>query len=161
MVVCLVWGADLHMAQWIPLPLTVSCSSKIQIGFTFLVPAHLGSPGKGPLNEVRLTRIVPHRGPLNGCVCVWLIHRQTDGLAPECRQWQLPTISSNSCYAQQRSPTGSMHNNNNRHVLVKTCVGSTVMQSVPVSSCPFSEYISSARRRIVDATSSTVFTTNN
>jgi len=29
-----------------PLPLTVSCSSKIQIGFTFLVPAHPGSPGK-------------------------------------------------------------------------------------------------------------------
>ena len=38
-----------------PLPLTVSCFSKMQIGFTFLVPAHLGSPGKGPLN---------------GCVCV-------------------------------------------------------------------------------------------
>ena len=33
-----------------PLPLTVSCFSKIQIGFTFLVPAHLGSPRKGPLN---------------------------------------------------------------------------------------------------------------
>ena len=28
------------------LPLTVSCFSKIQIGFTFLVPADLGSPGK-------------------------------------------------------------------------------------------------------------------
>jgi len=39
-------GADLHMAQLMPLPLTVSCSSKIQIGFTFLVPAYLGSPGK-------------------------------------------------------------------------------------------------------------------
>jgi len=36
----------LHMAQLMPLPLTVSCSSKIQIGFTFLVPAHPGSPGK-------------------------------------------------------------------------------------------------------------------
>jgi len=33
-----------------PLPLTVSCFSKIQIGFSFLVPAHLGSPGKVPLN---------------------------------------------------------------------------------------------------------------
>ena len=43
--VCLVRGADLHMAQRIPLPLTVSCSSKIQIRFTFLVPAHPGSPG--------------------------------------------------------------------------------------------------------------------
>jgi len=45
-------GADLHMAQLMPLPLTVSCFSKIQIGFTFLGPAHLGSPGKGPLNGV-------------------------------------------------------------------------------------------------------------
>jgi len=33
-----------------PLPLTVSCFSEIQIGFTFLVPANIGSPGKGPLN---------------------------------------------------------------------------------------------------------------
>ena len=45
MVICLERGADLHMAQRIPLPLTVSCFSKIQIGFTFLVLAHLGSPG--------------------------------------------------------------------------------------------------------------------
>ena len=44
------------MSQLMPLPLTVSCFSKIQIGFTFLVPAHLGSPGK--------------KGPLNGCACV-------------------------------------------------------------------------------------------
>ena len=43
MVVCLEQVADLHMAQLMPLPLTVS---KIQIGFTFLVPAHLGSPGQ-------------------------------------------------------------------------------------------------------------------
>jgi len=43
---CLEQGADLHMAQLMPLPLTVSCFSKIQIGSTFLVPAHLGSPGK-------------------------------------------------------------------------------------------------------------------
>ena len=39
MVICVERGADLHMAQLMPLPLTVSCSSKIQIGFTFLVPA--------------------------------------------------------------------------------------------------------------------------
>jgi len=45
-VICLERGADLHMAQLMPLPLTVCCFSKIQIGFTFLVPAHLGSPGK-------------------------------------------------------------------------------------------------------------------
>ena len=44
MVVCLVRGADLHMAQLMPLPLTVSCFSKIQIGFTFLVLAYPDSP---------------------------------------------------------------------------------------------------------------------
>ena len=43
-VICLERGADLHMAQL--MPLTVSCFSKIQIGFTFLVPAHPGSPGQ-------------------------------------------------------------------------------------------------------------------
>jgi len=45
-VICLERGANLHMAQLMPLPLTVSCYSKIQISFTFLVPAHPGSPGK-------------------------------------------------------------------------------------------------------------------
>ena len=46
MVICLERGADLHMVQLMLLPLTVSCSSKIQIGFTFLVPAYPGCPGK-------------------------------------------------------------------------------------------------------------------
>jgi len=55
-VICLERGADLHMAQLMPLPLTVSCFSRIQIGFTFLVMAHLGSPGKGAVKRV--------------CVCV-------------------------------------------------------------------------------------------
>ena len=57
------------MAQLMLLPLTVSCFSKIQIGFTFLVPADLGSPGKGPLNW---------------CVCVCVCHSmycvRADGL---------------------------------------------------------------------------------
>ena len=52
MVVCLEQGADLHMAQLMPLPLTVSCFSKIQIGFTFLVPTHLVSPGKRAIKRV-------------------------------------------------------------------------------------------------------------
>ena len=62
MVICLEQGADLHMAQLIPLPLTVSCFSKIQIGFTFLVPAHPGSPGKGAVKRVCVCVCV--------CVCV-------------------------------------------------------------------------------------------
>jgi len=45
-VICLERGADLHMAQLMAMPLTVSCFIKIQIGFTFLVPAHPGCPGK-------------------------------------------------------------------------------------------------------------------
>jgi len=44
-VICLEQGADLHMAQLMPLPLTVSCFSKIQIVFTFLVLAQSGSLG--------------------------------------------------------------------------------------------------------------------
>ena len=55
MVICLKQGADLHTAQLMPLPLTVSCFSKIQIGFTFLVLAHLGSPGKGAVKRVCLS----------------------------------------------------------------------------------------------------------
>ena len=64
-VICLEQGADLHMAQLIPPPLTVSCFSKIQIGFTFLVPAHPGSPGQRAVKRVcvyRLTRVVPEKG---------------------------------------------------------------------------------------------------
>ena len=52
MVICLDLGADLHMTQLMSLPLTVSCFSKIQIGFTCLVPAHLGSPGKRAVKRV-------------------------------------------------------------------------------------------------------------
>jgi len=55
-VICLERGADLHMVQRMPLPLTVSCFSKIQIGFTFLVPAYPGSPGLRAIKRV--------------CVCV-------------------------------------------------------------------------------------------
>ena len=58
MVICLERDADLHVAQLMPLPLTVSCFSKIQIGFTFLVPAHLGSPRKRAVKRV--------------CVCVYI-----------------------------------------------------------------------------------------
>ena len=53
----------LHMAQRISLPLTVSCFSKIQVGFTFLVP----------------TQVVPDKGPLNGCVCVCVCYSRLIG----------------------------------------------------------------------------------
>jgi len=56
-VICLERGAGLHMVQLMPLPLTVSCFSKIRIGFTFLVAAHPGSPGQRAIKRV--------------CVCVF------------------------------------------------------------------------------------------
>jgi len=49
---CLGRYAGLHMVQLMPLLPTVSCFSKIQIGFTFLVPAHLGSPGQRAVKRV-------------------------------------------------------------------------------------------------------------
>jgi len=52
-VICLKRGADLHIDQ---LMITVSCFSKIQIGFTFLVSAHPGSLGQRAVKRV--------------CVCV-------------------------------------------------------------------------------------------
>jgi len=52
MVICLELGADLHYAQLMLLPLTVSCFSEIQTGFTFLVAVHLGSPGKRAVKRV-------------------------------------------------------------------------------------------------------------
>ena len=57
-VICLERGADLHTAQLMPLPVKIS-SSKIQIGFTFLVPAYPGSPGQRALNGM--------------CVCVAVV----------------------------------------------------------------------------------------
>ena len=52
MVICLERDADLHTVQLMPLLLTVSCFSKIQIGFTFLVLAFLGSRGKRAVKRV-------------------------------------------------------------------------------------------------------------
>ena len=65
-VICLEQGADLHMAQLMPLPLTVSCFSKIQTGFTFLVLAHPGSPGQRAIKQVSV------------CVCVCTTESASD-----------------------------------------------------------------------------------
>jgi len=56
----------MHMFQLMPLPLTVSCFSKIQIGFAFLVLAHLGSPGKRAVKRVCV------------CVCVRTVERMQE-----------------------------------------------------------------------------------
>jgi len=62
-VICLERVAHLHMAQLMPLPLTVSCFCEIQIGFTFLVPAHPGSPRQRVVKRV--------------CVCVCCVISMT------------------------------------------------------------------------------------
>ena len=61
MVICLERVANLHTVQLIPLPLTVSCFSEVQIGFTFLVPDYPGSPGKKVVKWM--------------CVCVCVLGR--------------------------------------------------------------------------------------
>ena len=68
MVICLERGADLHMAQLMPLQLNVSCFSKIQIGFTFLVPAHPGSPGQRAVKRVCVCVCVCVRACVRACV---------------------------------------------------------------------------------------------
>jgi len=82
-------GADLHMAQLMPLPLTVSCFSKIQIGFTFLVPAHPGSPGQKAVKRM--------------CVCFFLSKNIQLGLAdpnnvpgPVCTE-PIPLLDATRC----------------------------------------------------------------
>jgi len=83
-VICLERGADLHVAQVMPLPLTVSCFSKIHIGFTFLVPAHPGSRGQRAVKRVCV------------CVCVtyllsstYLPRRSNKEIKHKCTQYNL------------------------------------------------------------------------
>ena len=71
MVVCLQRGADLHMAQLMLQSLNVSCFSKIQIGFIFLVLAHPGSPGKRAVKRVCVCAIrLANGGLIGNFVCL-------------------------------------------------------------------------------------------
>ena len=86
MVICLEQGADLHMAQLIPLPLTVSCFSKTQIGFTFLVPAHPGSPGKRAVKRVcKRVCVLPKQYPFSALM---LLFGRQEG-HPACKKLSL------------------------------------------------------------------------
>ena len=101
MVICLERGADLHMAQLMPLPLTVFCFSKIQVGLTFLVPAHLGSPRKEPLN-----------GWVCVCVCACacagvLVRARARARARACARACTRFIDFTPCL--QRSPVEQLH----------------------------------------------------
>ena len=80
MIIYLERGADLHIAQLMPLPLTVSCFSKIQAGFTFLVPAYPGNPGQRAVERV--------------CVCAYTQTDPPEGsTGPGAESGSLSTIA--------------------------------------------------------------------
>ena len=100
----------MHMAQLMPLPLTVSCFSKIQIGFTcpFLVPAHLGSPGQRAVKLVG-ARIVCKAGSMHLSIHLSIFHLSVcrtviaakiaavaglAGAAGKCRECRVVSVSS-------------------------------------------------------------------
>ena len=83
MVICLERSAELHMAQLMPLPPTVCCSSKIQIGFTFLVPAHLGSPGQRAVKRMMLLSW-NWRTALGPLEFAHMIARSVEASGPRC-----------------------------------------------------------------------------
>jgi len=80
------------MVQQIPLPLTVSCFSKIQIGFTFLVPAHLGSPGQRAVKRVCVWYSDEIEGTRDRQLLVYgstftVRHADAEGHASPCPAW--------------------------------------------------------------------------
>ena len=79
MVICLEQGADLHMAQQMPLPLTVSCFSKIQIGLPFWY---------------RFMRVVLDRAIKRVCVCVCVFRTISAGVTCECWRAALASVTS-------------------------------------------------------------------
>jgi len=92
-VICLERDADLHMAQLMPLTLTVSCFSKIQIGFTFLVPAHPGSRGQRVVKRVCVCYFCCEKKMMTGCTNVWSMkytvpNQKEDQRGPGDRLWK-------------------------------------------------------------------------
>jgi len=109
-VICLERGAYLHMAQLMPLPLTVSCFKKIQIDFTFLVPAHPGSPGQRAVKRVCVCVIGQssssrnERISLNNAVCLAYVYT-VGGLwrirLNGCRSRYTRTMRASNSYTEQ------------------------------------------------------------
>ena len=75
MVICLERGADLHMAQLMPLPLTslAAVKSRLVLPFTFLVPAHPGSPGQRAVKRVCVRVCICINVATGECVSKYLI----------------------------------------------------------------------------------------
>ena len=102
-------GADLHMARLMPLPLTVSCFSKIRIGFTFLVLAHPGSPGQRAVKRLCVCVCIKKLNVISyGCTLVEMsfchLHcpsaNQADRSRPQQQQSQERSRHVTVCYEQ-------------------------------------------------------------
>jgi len=131
-VICMERGADLHTAQLMPLPLTLSCFSEIRIGFTFLVPAHPGSPDKGPLNVCVCV-----------CVCVCVSCNSSISMSlqwTECsamilmmssestrHSYSFNSTNSHSSFASRNGTASQQHNNNNSYLASQGRLGSRVV----------------------------------
>jgi len=128
MVICLEQVADLHVSQQMPLPLTVSCFSKIQIGFTFLVPAHLGSPGQRAIKQgmLYISEITKYRGTENDNpkplihtnvsvvrhhdkhMLAWSMHRQCESLTIHTRDRLTDIRPMHLCFPLWKPPAQSV-----------------------------------------------------
>jgi len=123
MVICLEWGAYLHMAL-MPLPLTVSCFSKIQIGFTFLVLAHPGSPRKRAIKRVCV------------CMCLFLIHTLSHArvLCRRCLSASFHTCW--NCYRVQPVNCDLCSSSSGLNCLLLTASATTsLLAFMPAASC--------------------------
>ena len=97
---CLGWGADLHIAQQMPLPLTVSCCSKSRLVITFLVlPSGTCSPG--------WSRTYYRRAVKRLCVCVFISCLATlymlNKSTATCSIWTLNTNSKGAFYIHNQT----------------------------------------------------------
>ena len=113
MVICLERDADLHMTQLMPLPLTVSSFSKIQIGFTFLVPAHPGSPVKRAVKRVCVLLTCKEHSslqpasPLQELTCHMASHRGDIPAFPRGqRRWPKDLVTPEGCNTELTWLTG-------------------------------------------------------
>jgi len=113
MVISLEWGTDVHITQLMPLPLTVYCCSKIQIGLPFWY---------------RLIRVVLEKGPLNRCVCVSIAtgYQAWTGmsrsrLTEDIGRWvaegrgRAPATTESSCQTQTASRSAANTNQQRDH----------------------------------------------
>jgi len=109
MVICLERDADLHMAQLMPLPLTVSCFSKIQIGFTFLVRLSWVAPEKCRLTVVRV------------CVVYNTRRFHCSRAGEKCKLHKRPTTLETEHTRLLLRDESELHNNSNNNTYTTHC----------------------------------------